>query len=63
MHRPFKTGESLRTINRNNSPHLQEGIEGEHSAFPHSPRRPNGKTVYCHASNFKRKEQHHDLSH
>ena len=72
MHKPFKTGELLRTINRNNSPHLQEGeivvvIEGEHSAFPHSPpsisiRRPNGKTVYCHASNFKRKEQHHATS-
>ena len=70
MHKPFSTGELLRTINRSNSHHLQEGeivvvIEGEHSAFPHSPpsisiRRPNGKTVYCHASNFQlSSEQHH----
>ena len=69
MHKPFSVGESLHTINRNNSPHLQEGeivvvIEGERPAFAQSPpsisiRRPNGKTVHCHASNFKRKEQHH----
>ena len=67
MHKPFKTGELLRTSNRNNSPHLQEGeivvvIEGEHSAFAQTPpsisiRRPNGKTVYCHASNFNRQPE------